>query len=671
VQPIAEANSAALPDDVGNSSAPAIASAPIVAPIAPVVDEPMAEAVQPLAASPALTAGAEDLPIERRGEDIFITFGDRSYRVRGMKKNTSFDSLRINVMLTRTSVGAVYLDTVDLAVARQRTMFEKQAAHEIGVKEEVIHREMGRILCALERERDREIERAREPKSKVAEMTPDQRAAALAYLTAPNLLGRIVEDLTRCGLVGESTNKLLAYLAATSRKLDRPLAIIIQSSSAAGKTALMDAVLACMPAEEVIRYSAITGKALFYISDPGALKHKVLAISEEQGAEQATYALKLLQSEGKLSIASTGKDPHSGRLESQEYHVEGPIMPIMTTTAPEVDEELQNRCIVLTADEDRQQTRAIHQLQRASQTIEGLIAAREANGIQELHQNAQRLLRTVLVANPHAEALTFLDAKTRTRRDHMKYLMLIRTITLLHQYQREHRVRTLPNGERIEYIEATFEDVAAANELAHEVLGRSLDELAPQTRKLLNQLVTMVAAACERMAIQQPEYRFWQRDVRDYTGWPDYQVKLHMRKLVDMEYVLLHRGGRGQSFVYELLYRGEGDRGGAFLMGLVQVETLRGTTADRDSSPAHRDAAKPNRKRAGAAAEQPRESGGATAGIDGNVSVDAASVASEPLNEESNRFSAPETKSKSYRLRRSSGNGRDHASVPRVAMERE
>ena len=201
------------------------------------------EAASFLAASPVAMASAGELPIETRGDDLYITFGDRQYRVRGMRKNTSFDSLRINVMLTRASVGAVYLDTFDLAVARQRSMFEKQAAAEIGVKEEVVHREMGRILFALERMRDEEIERAKTPDEGVPQMSNEERAAAIAFLQSPDLATRISDDLTRCGLVGETTNKLVAYLAATSRKLDRPLAMIIQSSSAAGKSALMDAVL--------------------------------------------------------------------------------------------------------------------------------------------------------------------------------------------------------------------------------------------------------------------------------------------------------------------------------------------------------------------------------------------------------------------------------------------
>ena len=76
--------------------------------------------------------------------------------------------------------------------------------------------------------------------------------------------------------------QLVAYLAAVSRKLDAPLAVVLQSSSAAGKSSLMDAGLALMPAEAQVRYSAMTGQSLFYMGETN-LKHKILAIVEEEG----------------------------------------------------------------------------------------------------------------------------------------------------------------------------------------------------------------------------------------------------------------------------------------------------------------------------------------------------------------------------------------------------
>jgi post-segregation antitoxin (ccd killing protein) len=237
-------------------------------------------------------------------------------------------------------------------------------------------------------------------------------------------------------LVGEPTNALMGYLAAVSRKLKSPLAIIVQSTSAAGKSALMDAVLKLVPSEDKITYSAMTGQSLFYLGETN-LKHKILGISEEEGVRQAAYALKLLQSQGELTIASTGKDPQSGKLVTEEYRVEGPVMLFLTTTAIDIDEELLNRCVVLTINESREQTAAIQQRQRASRTLQGLLATNEAEHLILQHQNAQRLLRPLAVVNPYAEQLRFADSRTRTRRDHEKYLTLIDTIALLHQYQRE------------------------------------------------------------------------------------------------------------------------------------------------------------------------------------------------------------------------------------------
>ena len=73
---------------------------------------------------------------------------------------------------------------------------------------------------------------------------------ALSLLRDPSLVDRIIGDFARIGIVGEQTNLLIGYLAATSRKLARPLGVLIQSSSAAGKSSVMEAVLDFVPEEE-------------------------------------------------------------------------------------------------------------------------------------------------------------------------------------------------------------------------------------------------------------------------------------------------------------------------------------------------------------------------------------------------------------------------------------
>jgi DNA primase catalytic core len=533
----------------------------------------VAEACEPQAAPLPAAAIPEppkpDIPAEVTGQEIIVSLGDRRYRIRGLDKNSSLNQLKVNVLASRDD--AIHVDTFDLYAAKARGLFIKQAAIELGLKEEIIKADLGKVLLKLEALQEENVRQALEPKSPEAKLDAEDRDQALALLKSPNLLQRILDDFHTAGVVGEETNKLVGYLAAVSRKLDKPLAIIIQSTSAAGKSSLMDAILNLMPEEERVQYSAMTGQSLFYMGETN-LKNKILAIAEEEGAENASYALKLLQSEGELTIASTGKDETTGTLVTKEYRVEGPVMLFLTTTAIDIDEELMNRCLVLTVNESRAQTQAIHAMQRRQQTLEGLLQNEDRKQLIQLHRNAQRLLKPLLVANPFAERLTFIDDKTRTRRDHMKYLTLIRSIALLHQYQRDVK-RVNHRGQLLEYIEVTLEDIETANRLAHEVLGRTLDELPPQTRVLLKHIKAMVTKACEAQGIEQAHYRFSRRDVRTYSGWTDFQVKKHMGRLQELEYVLIHRGGRGQSFVYELLYDGELDDH-RHLMGLIDVEKL-------------------------------------------------------------------------------------------------
>jgi hypothetical protein len=350
----------------------------------------------------------------------------------------------------------------------------------------------------------------------------------------------------------------------------------------------MDAVLSFFPEEERVKYSAMTGQSLYYLGETN-LKHKILAIVEETGAEKASYALKLLQSEGELTIASTGKDPQTGRMETQEYHVEGPVAIMLTTTAIDLDEELQNRCLTLAVDESPEQTARIHTLQRERRTLAGLVARAERAELLRVLKNAQRLLTPLEVLNPFAPALTFQAQRTRTRRDNEKYLTLIEAVALLHQHQRP-RGRHEVAGRGIEYVEVTLDDIALANALVPEVLGRSLDELPPQTRALLGHIRALIRARRTRhdgpqkdgdsrppgAASLPPRHActFSRRELREACGWSLTQVRVHLERLVELEYLELRHSRLGSSFVYELMLDAAAPEA-ALHIGLIDVETLR------------------------------------------------------------------------------------------------
>jgi DNA primase len=520
------------------------------------------------AAAPSAAPQSLTLPPHARLTESFRV-GEREWRVRAVDKKPALGQLRVTLLLRHAKTGGMFVDTVELYAARQRASFLRQASEELEVEERILKKDLGDILLALETELEAQAkakDEAAKKQSAGAAMTAERREAALTLLRSPSLLARVASDLSRCGLVGEDDNKCLAYLAVTSRKLDAPLAIVVQSTSAAGKSSLMDAVLALVPEEERVQYSAMTGQSLYYMGAE-ELKHKVLAIAEEEGASRASYALKLLQSEGSLHIASTGKDPVTGKLVTHAYRVEGPVMIFLTTTAIDVDEELLSRCLVLTVNESPAQTQAIHDKQRESQTLAGILEKRERSSLRQVHQDAQRLLEPLLVANPFATSLSFAHHATRTRRDHMKYLTLIRTIALLHQHQREVKHVSLhgaavetaggaaAQAEPVRYIEVTESDIALADHLMAPLLQRALDELPPVTRRLLELLQAWVDGKAAESGVDARDYRFSRREAREALSWSQTQLAVHLQRLEAHEHVAQVRtnGPSGQRVGYTLV----------------------------------------------------------------------------------------------------------------------
>jgi hypothetical protein len=198
------------------------------------------------------------------------------------------------------------------------------------------------------------------------------------------------------------------------------------------------------------------------------------------------------------------------------------------------------------------------------------------------------LLRRIQIHNPFAFQLGFATSQTRFRRDHEKYLTLINTITLLHQYQREIQT-TEVDGHAIEYLEVTRQDIAQANALAAWALGRSIDELPQPTRRLLQALFEWVDAEAKRQGVSRSEYTFTRREAREALRWNATHFRNHLEQLVQSEYVVPHgRGhvgsGKGKLYRYSLLVDGLAREVQPGLLGLKDAEKLL-APAPRKNSP--------------------------------------------------------------------------------------
>ena len=500
--------------------------------------------------------------IELREDGFNVSFGEgssvRRYELCGVEKPGP-SRLKATVKAVGLPVGngaaRFAIDTVDFYLLRSKRGFISEVSRLFGQTVEVIEGDVNRLTEQAEAYVKQRLE---ENVSGPTLVNETDRAEALRLGRSANLIEEIQRDLDRLGIIGERTNRLLLYIAMTSRKMDDPLAVQILSSSGAGKSHLQDAVLSLCPEEDLIKLTSLTDRALFYKGE-NSLKHKVLAIAEVAGAEGARYALRNLISEKKIVNEGTVKNVLTGRMETQVNTVYGPTAVFETTTQPNTDPETKSRYVVMSVDESPEQTQAILAAQRQSHTLEGRKRGAARAAIFARHHAFQRLLRPsgstgpLVVVNPYEPLLGGGNApgsgRLTQRRDHPKYLNLILVITFLHQLQRP--VKHDP--ELGDYIETTLEDIAIANELAGQLFGQALEELSFPSRELLRLTGETVAAKAKAEGKSALELEWTRKELREAIHWSEARLRPHLAELVRLEYLTTVTGRFGSRYRYRLL----------------------------------------------------------------------------------------------------------------------
>ncbi|MFZ1073512.1 MAG: CHC2 zinc finger domain-containing protein [Verrucomicrobiia bacterium] len=513
-----------------------------------------------------------DEEISMTPDGFAARYGQRRYELHAIEQQKQA-RLRATVKAFAAAGGGApggahcfHIDTVDFYVSRSRRIFISEVARLFRETVEVIEADVNRLIGQVEAYAQKQLA---ESHSQVVLVSDTDKAEALKLGRHPDLAGEILRDMEKLGLIGEATNKLIGYLTMTSRKMPDPLALLTLSGSGSGKSHLQDTILCLCPDEDLIKLTSLTDRALFYKGED-SLKNKVLAVEELAGAMGADYAIRNLISAKKLVIESTIKNPLTGKLETQVNTVNGPTAVFQTTTNPRTDAETRSRFVVISVDESPEQTRAILAAQRQSHTREGWQRRLAREAILKRHQSFQRLLRPLKIINPFEPLLSYPDESLLVRRDQPKYLNLILAVTFLYQLQRPVQNDT----ELGDHIETTLDDIAIANELAHELFGHSLDDLSRPSRELLRLVYQHVQR--QAAASKTGDVTFNRRELREAFKWGDTRLRTHLDELVEMEYVVPLSGRFGQTYQYRLVYEPT-DEPGRFLSGLKSVEQLRKT----------------------------------------------------------------------------------------------
>src|SRR3990167_3768305 len=148
---------------MGSGPAPVISTAAddfsLAAKVAAVTAQPEPDVAMPVnpidpQATPMPALPAPGAALEARDDGLYTQFGDRLYRVRGLDKNASADQLKIQLLAQNAE--HYHMDKLDLYSSKQRQVFINQASVELGVSGEVIKKDLGKLLLALEQEQLRQ-----------------------------------------------------------------------------------------------------------------------------------------------------------------------------------------------------------------------------------------------------------------------------------------------------------------------------------------------------------------------------------------------------------------------------------------------------------------------------------------------------------------------------------
>jgi DNA primase len=487
--------------------------------------------------------------VTRQGQRYIFENPALRYRLLGVRP-TFVSTLRVNIRAECAS--ASYLDNVDLYSARSRALFSAAAAHVLSLEAPRVEKDLLFIVDHLEAERDREL--LRQGSAEKHELTESERRAGMELLQSADLFQHITEDLSALGYVGEELNKQLLYLAASSRKMADPISVVILSQSASGKSLLVESVRRLMPPEEVVAVSSLSDQALNYIGE-GGLLHKFLILGEAVHSEVVEHQIREMLSSRELSRLVATKDTKTGELSSRTVRSRVVVAAVMSSTRNEMNAENASRAFLVNADESREQTRRIHEAQRAKYSLERHSRERSlVPRIIEAHHAAQRLLKARVIVNPFASKLVFPDALMRSRRDHERFVDLIAAVCFLRQFQKEEKEnRDGTTGETVRYIECDATDYRIAYSILCATLPATLSSFPPSAIELYEAVRELLRAKAAREGLKVSEVSVTQREIREACGFNQRWIKRYIQLLAEWEYlVVVGARSRGSRNAYKL-----------------------------------------------------------------------------------------------------------------------
>lgn len=404
-------------------------------------------------------------------------------------------------------------DNLLLTSAKNRVSFIKHCQFDDKSLEDKTKRQLIEIVQVLE---EVNHQRSKQENEKEENLTEDEIKDAEDLLQSPTLFHEILGFIKKLGVIGEEKTALTHYIVFTSRITDEPISEIVKGESSAGKSYVVAKVMLMFPKNTYKDLTDATAQSFFYVQK-NYFAHKIIIIFEKHGSEKTDYSIRSLQSEKKLKLQVTIKDPETGQFMATEKEVDGPVGFISTTTDARVHAENETRVLSVYPDDSKQQTERV--LEISDFKYRGLSGPSDAEI--KKWQNIQRVLKPYPIFIPFVEEIrkVFPKEPVRVRRDYSKFLSLLSVVTLLHQKQ-----RTIKQIGEVEYLVASIADFYITKVLFEETLQKTIYELPPKSEFIIDEAKKLTSGALDNFSISELARAIgWEYD----TTWKWFKPAYH------------------------------------------------------------------------------------------------------------------------------------------------
>jgi hypothetical protein len=271
--------------------------------------------------------------------------------------------------------------------------------------------------------------------------------------------------------------------------------------------------------------------------------NKSYFIAEGMGLKEAEYAIMQMISEGRLAIDYTKSDPQTGENKRGTHESKGPVQFNLTEPEEGLNEQLENRCVIITLNMTPQQTARIHDYQRKIASPDGIKLLEERERLCDFYRHVQREIQTLPVLNYFSPYLEFNTENHQARRDHKKYLTTCELITLAFGHQRE---KVYKDGRLC--VKTHLIDMALCHFIFRRIFKSSFDDLSIQTRHFLEMMIMHFMKESESRQIPFDQIWFYRKEMTTIARLSMNRTHVHTNRLIFHEYLIWRRDANGISY---------------------------------------------------------------------------------------------------------------------------